>query len=193
MKRKIAKLTAVTAAVFIVLTVLFCIYFAGDSQMAEEIIRNFQPTLEEVTAEDGTISYIGLVRNNVFACAVCMGLGFIPFLFLPLFAVLSNTLTAGSVLGYSASAGLSPLKLTVFGLLPHGIFELPAVFLAIAMGLYLCRTLTLKILGKAKEDRILPMLNWMAKTFVLVIIPLIIIAAVVECMVTPVLLQWAGI
>lgn len=193
MKQKIIKLTAVTAVVFIALTVLFCIYFSGDSQTAEEIIRNFQPTLDEVTAEDGTISYIGLVRNNVFACAVCMGLGFIPFLFLPFFAVLSNTLTAGAVLGYSASAGLSPLKLTVFGLLPHGIFELPAVFLAIAMGVYLCRTLTLKTLGKAKEDRILPMLNWMAKTFVLVIIPLIIIAAVVECMVTPVLMQWAGI
>ena len=144
------------------------------------------------TNEDGSLSYLGVVMNNLYACALCVGLGAVPFLFLTAWAVLSNSMVIGAVLGYGSASGVVPaFRAIVLGLLPHGIFELPAVFLSMAMGLYLCRTLSLKILGRAKEERILPLLNNLAKAFVLVVIPLIVAAAVVECCITPQLLEGA--
>lgn len=193
LKQKIFKLTWQVALAFVLLTAVFAIYFYQNAELAEQIRDMYLPKAESVMNEDGTLSYVGIVMNNVFACAMCIGMGCIPFLFLPALSVLSNGMIIGALLGLGAAAGtISPLPAIVYGLLPHGIFELPAFFLSMAMGIYLCKTLTKKPLGKAKEEKILTMLNHLAKTFVLVVIPLLIIAAVVECNITPMILKGAG-
>ncbi|SCJ92411.1 Integral membrane protein DUF95 [uncultured Eubacterium sp.] len=194
MKRKIIKLTWIVALSLIVLTAVFGLYFYQNAESAEEVISMYLPKAQSVMNEDGTLSYLGIVMNNIFACAMCIAMGCVPFLFLPALSVLSNSMIIGALLGYGAAAGtMSPLPAIVFGLLPHGIFELPGFFLSMAMGIYLCRTLTMKLLGKAKEEKILTMLNHLAKTFVLVVIPLLIVAAVIECNFTPMILKAAGI
>lgn len=194
LKRKIMKLTFIVALAFIVLTAVFAIYFYQNGELAKQILNTYLPKAQSVMNEDGTLSYLGIVMNNIFACAMCIGMGCVPFIFLPALSVLSNSMMIGAVLGYGAAAGaMSPLRGIVFGLLPHGIFELPAFFLSMAMGVYLCRTLTMKLLGKAKEEKILTMLNHIAKTFVLVVIPLLIVAAVIECNLTPTIMKAAGI
>ncbi len=193
LKQKIFKLTWQVALAFVLLTAVFAIYFYQNAELAEQIRDMYLPKAESVMNEDGTLSYVGIVMNNVFACAMCIGMGCVPFLFLPALSVLSNGMIIGALLGLGAAAGtISPLPAIVYGLLPHGIFELPAFFLSMAMGIYLCKTLTKKLLGKAKEEKILTMLNHLAKTFVLVVIPLLIIAAVVECNITPMILKGAG-
>ena len=194
LKSKIVKLTWKVAFVFVLLTAAFAIYFYQNAELAKQIFATYLPKAQSVMNEDGTLSYVGVVMNNVFACAMCIGMGCIPFIFLPALSVLSNCMIIGALLGYGAAAGtISPLPAIVYGLLPHGIFELPAFFLSMAMGIYLCRTLTMKLLGKAKEEKILTMLNHLTKTFVLVVIPLLIIAAVIECNFTPMIMKAAGI
>lgn len=194
LKRKIVKLTWIVALAFVILTTAFSLYFYQNGESAKEIMAMYLPKAQSVMNENGTLSYIGIVMNNIFACVMCIGMGLVPFIFLPAFSVLSNAMIIGTLLGYGAVAGtMSPLSAIVFGLLPHGVFELPGFFLSMAMGVYLCRTLTMKLLGKAKEEKILAMLNGIAKTFVLVVIPLLIIAAVVECNITPLILKAAGI
>ena len=190
LRKKICKLTLIVAAVFVLLTAAFGFYFYSDGSAAEQILSAYTQSVQSVANEDGSLSYIGIVMNNLYACGLCIGLGLVPFLFLTAWGVISNCMVIGAVLGYGSASGvLPPFRAIVFGLLPHGIFELPAIFLSMAMGLYLCRTLSLKILGRAKEERIMPMLNAFAKTFVLVIVPLVVVAAVVECCVTPLLLE----
>ncbi len=192
MRKKMVKLTLSVGAVFIALTASFGFYFYSNENAAEQILAAYMDTAESVSNEDGSLSYLGVVMNNLYACALCVGLGAVPFLFLTAWTVLSNSMVIGAVLGYGSASGVLPaFRAIVLGLLPHGIFELPAVFLSMAMGLYLCRTLSLKILGRAKEERILPLLNNLAKAFVLVVIPLIVAAAVVECCITPQLLEGA--
>ncbi len=183
------KLTLLTGAAFLLLTVIFSLYFRSNNDAAEVVISAYAELAETVSDEDGSLSYMGIVKNNLYACALCVGLGFVPFLFLTAWPVLSNSMVIGAVLGYgSFSDAFSVVKIVVFGLLPHGLFELPAVFLSMAMGLYLCRTVSRRIIGRAGAEKILPVLNGIAKAFVLVVIPLLVIAAAVECFVTPRLL-----
>ena len=144
MRKKMVKLTLSDGAVFIALTAAFGFYFYSNENAAEQILAAYMDTAESVSNEDGSLSYLGVVMNNLYACALCVGLGAVPFLFLTAWAVLSNSMVIGAVLGYGSASGVLPaFRAIVIGLLPHGIFELPAVFLSMAMGLYLCRTLSL--------------------------------------------------
>lgn len=194
MRQKLTKMTLIVAGIFIVMTAVFGFYFYEHQTDAQDLMALYMPAVESITTEQGALSLLPLLRSNLFACALCVGLGLIPALFLPVWALLSNAMMIGALLGLVGVSGImSPLKTVLFGLLPHGIFELPAFFLSMAMGIYLCRTLSLKLLGKAKEEKLLPMLNGIAKGFVLVVMPLLLVAAVIECYVTPYLMQFAQI
>lgn len=194
MRQKLLKMTLIVGAVFIAATAVFCFYFYENPAEAQSVLSLYTPSVEAVTGEDGTLSLLSLFRSNLFACATCVGLGFIPFIFLTAWALLSNAMMIGALLSaVQASGAVSLTKTIVFGLLPHGIFELPAFFLSMAMGVYLCRTLTMKIFRRAKEEKMLPLLNGIAKGFVMVVIPLLIVAAVLECYLTPQLMSLTGI
>lgn len=194
LRRRLLKLTVWTAIAFVGLTAAFTVYFAQNSQMGQEILSAYLPKMESMIDDDGHLSLLKLFLNNVFASALSIGLGLVPFLFLPAFSILSNTMLIGAVLGIGTASGIVPVvKMVAVGLMPHGVFELPALFLSMAMGLYLCRLLTLKILGKAREEKILENLNALAKIFVLTVLPLLAAAAAIECFVTPNLMRWAGL
>lgn len=194
MREKLLKMTLAVGVVFIVVTAVFSFYFYENSQDAQSALALYMPNVEAVTGKDGTLSLLSLFRSNLFACATCVGIGFIPFIFLPAWALLSNAMMIGALLGIVQSSGaVSLTKTIIFGLLPHGIFELPAFFLSMAMGIYLCKILTMKIFGKARDEKILPKFNGIAKGFVMVVIPLLIVAAVLECYLTPQLMNLTGI
>lgn len=194
LRRRLLRMTFWTAIAFGGLTAAFTIYFAQNSEMCREILASFMPKMESMMDDQGHLSLLRLFLNNVFASALSIGLGLVPFLFLPAFSILSNTMLIGAVLGLSAASATVPvIKMVAAGLLPHGIFELPALFLSMAMGLYLCRLVTLKLLGKEREEKILENLNALAKIFVLTVLPLLAAAAAVECFVTPNLMNWAGL
>jgi len=85
--------------------------------------------------------------------------------------------------------GISPLKLALFGILPHGIFEIPALILSSAAVLYIGIALVTPrshlTLGEVLIDAIA---DW-AKIGVGLVLPLLTIAAALETWVTPVLLH----
>lgn len=194
LRRRLLRMTLWTGAVFAALAAGFTVFFWQDSAAAGEIIAAYMPKVQSLTADDGSLSVIRLMMNNIFASAISIGLGIIPFLFLPAFSLLVNAAVIGAVLGMAAANSIVPVgRMIVFGLLPHGIFELPALFLSMAMGIYLCRLLSGKLLGRAKDEKLLPNFNALAKTFVLGALPLLAVAAVVECFVTPALMSWAGL
>jgi stage II sporulation protein M len=87
--------------------------------------------------------------------------------------------------------GFSPLLTFIAGVLPHGIFELTAVFLASAamlkVGAQLVTPQTDKSLG---EILLLSLADWF-RVFIGVVLPLLAIAAIVEVYVTPFLIRLA--
>jgi stage II sporulation protein M len=77
------------------------------------------------------------------------------------------------------------------GILPHGIFELTAIFLAAAamfkLGAGLVTPQTEKSLG---EVLLLSLADWF-RVFLGIVVPLLAIAAVIEVYITPLLFQKA--
>jgi len=118
--------------------------------------------------------------KNLLASAMAMllglGLGLIPLL-----VVTSNGFLLGIVAHGAVQQG--GLLFLAAGILPHGIFELPAVLVSIAIGFRLGYLLAL-ILAREKADlagetRIAVRLLWRYIT------PILFLAAIIETFITP--------
>ncbi len=84
--------------------------------------------------------------------------------------------------------GASPLKLVVFGILPHGIFEIPALILSSAAVLYIGIALVTPRSQRTLGEVLIEAIADWTKIGIGLVLPLLTIAAVVETWVTPVLL-----
>jgi len=95
----------------------------------------------DLTDGAGNLSPLLLLANNLRAYAVTMLYGLIPFVRLPALALGVNAVLLGGLAACYAATDTTML-LYAASLLPHGIFELPALILAFSMGLYICGHLT---------------------------------------------------
>lgn len=175
-----------TAAAFLVLVVLS--YIAG--RLFPEIPATILTYFNEVVADsgivrdDGSFSALALFGNNLRAMVLGVLYGFIPFLYLPALALGVNA----AILGMLASLIDGQWLLLAAGILPHGIFELPALFLSLAAGLCLCKNINVYI-RKNEKGVMKPLLLNILRVVALLVLPLLVIAAVMETYVTPALMQ----
>ena len=140
----------------------------------EQILNIIQKIIEQTKDLDtwGLINFI--LMNNLQSTLLAMLLG-IFFGIIPFLVIVIN----GYVLGFVAnnvvnSGGL----LVLWRLLPHGIFELPAVFISVALGLKLGLFLFTSRKKNWKEFK-----KWMIdaiRVFILIVIPLLTLAAIIE-------------
>ena len=135
-------------------------------------------------SETGTLSLIDLLLNNWMAILMCVVYGFIPFLFLPVLILFSNAYLVGVMGAYYHINGI-PMLVFFAGILPHGIFELPALVIAAAMGFILCLTLVKKLLHTPNTPPMKELASDTLRTLLLVVFPLLLCAAVVEAYITP--------
>ena len=127
--------------------------------------------------------FLQFVRATVFSIAY----GFIPFIYLPALSIGINSLLLGLFAGVYVNNGISLLAYFA-GIVPHGIFELPALILALSSGIYLCRKVTDYV--RHNEKGVMgPLMKDLLRLFVMHIIPLLMAAAVIEAYVTPQLLK----
>jgi uncharacterized membrane protein SpoIIM required for sporulation/ABC-type transport system involved in multi-copper enzyme maturation permease subunit len=132
-----------------------------------------------------------LFYHNARTTLVFLLLGLVSFATLGITLFLVNMGLVGGVLGGATLIGYSPLLMFASGILPHGIFELTAVFLAAAamfkLGAGLVTPQTEKSLG---EVLLLSLADWF-RVFLGIVVPLLAIAALIEVYLTPVLFQKA--
>ena len=175
-----------TAAAFLVLLVLA--YIAGRlfPDIPVSVISAFSEDIagSGIVQEDGSFNVLALFSNNLRAMVLGVLYGFIPFLYLPALALGVNA----AILGMLASLIDGQWLLLAAGILPHGIFELPALFLSLAAGLCLCKNINVYI-RKNEKGVMKPLLLNILRVVVLLVLPLLVIAAVMETYVTPALMQ----
>ncbi|QYZ78785.1 stage II sporulation protein M [Methanofollis formosanus] len=121
--------------------------------------------------------------NNLQACAILF-LGGATFGLLTFFILFSNGLVVGIFVNEVVDT-LGPLGLAV-GIVPHGIFELPAIFISGALGLALARALVAELTGRG--DAVAEATR-MGGQFLRIVVPLLVVAAVIEAFITPALLH----
>lgn len=175
-----------TAVAFLVLVVLS--YIAG--RLFPEIPATILTYFNEVVADsgivrdDGSFSALALFGNNLRAMVLSTLYGFIPFLYLPALSMGVNAILLGMV----ASSVNGQWLLLAAGILPHGIFELPALCLSLAAGLCLCQNIN-RYIRKNEKGLMKPLLLNILRVTGLVVIPLLVVAAIMESYVTPAVMQ----
>ena len=113
--------------------------------------------------------------------------GLIPYVRLPALAMGLNAMLLG-VLGAQMLASGQALALYFLAILPHGIFEIPALVLSFAMGLYVCGHLTDRVRGREGALSFWDCMEQISALCISVVIPLLAVAAAVEAYITPALL-----
>jgi len=137
-----------------------------------QILNYIQNLLDETEGMGGRQLMGFIFFNNLQSSFFGMMLGVLFGIF-PLIALLSN----GYLLGFVAMISVKTNGfLILWRILPHGIFELPAVFISLGLGLRLGMYV---FAGKEKDSFKTWFLNSL-RVFLLVILPLLIIAALIE-------------
>lgn len=176
----------ITTIAFLAISVMA--YIAGRifPDIPTGIIDWFNESVENsgIVQEDGSFNVLALFANNLRAMVLGILYGFIPFLYLPALALGVNA----AILGMLASLIDGQWLLLAAGILPHGIFELPALCLSLAAGLCLCQNIN-RYIRKNEKGIMKPLLLNILRVTVLLVLPLLVIAAVMETYVTPALMQ----
>jgi uncharacterized membrane protein SpoIIM required for sporulation len=149
---------------------------------------------------DRSTTLIGLRQNlsatfifahNVRAVGLILLAGLVSFGVLGMLVYIVNLSAVGILLGVFQLLGYSPITLTFSGLLPHGVFEIPALILASAAMLRIGVVLVTPQMGRSLGEVMLESLADWTKIAIGVVVPLLLIAAVIETYVTPLLLASA--
>jgi uncharacterized membrane protein SpoIIM required for sporulation/ABC-type transport system involved in multi-copper enzyme maturation permease subunit len=126
-----------------------------------------------------------ILSNNLRATLLVVVGGLVSFSVLGIIAYLVNVGLVGGVLGVFQLIGYSPGLILVAGLLPHGIFEIPALMLTTATILRLGAKLVTPQIGRSMGEVLLELLADCAKVLLGAVAPLLILAAIIEAYVTP--------
>ena len=154
-----------------------------------------------------------LFYHNARASVIAVAAGAVPFLFVPILDPLLNGGVLGLLVSVAKHQRLDVPRLVLTQILPHGVFELTAVLYATAVGLYLSATMGRKVRDawlkrRARRDAApsTPIPDFLetcpertaaalsesparnvVRSFVLVVLPLLLVAAFIEGFITPTL------
>ena len=189
-REQLGKLPWIMGILFVVCSAAGYVIFALNPSLTNELMKAIMDMFAQsgVMDEAGGVSFFGILLNNWFAMLFSVLYGFLPFVFLPVLSIISNAILIGAMAAYYTISGLS-LTLFFAGIVPHGIFEIPALLLVVSMGVALCRNIIRRITHSPKGVPMVDFLTGLLQTMLLLVFPLILVAAVVESFITPALLQ----
>ncbi|NQF17667.1 stage II sporulation protein M [Brevibacillus sp. HB1.3] len=184
-----------------------CLLFLGgaligyfQAPLVEEMVGKMMGQLKEIAERikdngGGPLAVFWTIfSNNVFSALMMMALGILFALF-PIIGMLTNGVLLGFIFFKYSGVGVSPWLIFSAGILPHGIFELPAILFAAGVGIRL-GVLSLRSVGVLIQPQKLARLknDWYdtLKQFplaVLTVVVLLFVAAIVESTITPTLLK----
>ncbi len=129
-----------------------------------------------------------LFLNNTRAVALIFFAGLFSFSVLGVLLYMVNIGLIGGLFALFQLLGIQPWPLFQYGVLPHGIFEIPALMLGSAAMLYMGVAIVTPQTGKSMGEVILELFADWAKIFIGLVVPLLAVAAVIEAYITPGLL-----
>lgn len=158
--------------------------------LVESIKADIDDGLDDLGVLRQGIPVPWLFLNNVRATVLFMFAGLMSFSTLGITLFIVNMALIGGVLGGASLIQFSPLVVFAAVILPHGIFELTAIFLASAAVLKMGAVLVTPQLDKSLgEVFLLALADWF-RVFLGLVVPLLAIASVVEVYVTPQIFKW---
>lgn len=173
----------IVVALFLISMALGYVVTETSPDMAKSLLSGLQDKAAQLTDQPPLLMMLGIFANNVFGALVALIFGLAAGVF-PLFFVITNGMVVGVVLEMLVAklgAGMGVLVFLI-GILPHGIFELPAIFISTAIGLKLGYRVILSLIKRQDlftgdlMDGLLIFLFW--------VVPMLLVAAAIETLVT---------
>lgn len=189
----------------------FMIWPAREMKALAFVVKSLQDIPLEASP---LVLSLTLFYHNARASVIAVAAGAIPFLFLPILDPVINGGALGLICSVSKHQGLNVPRLVLTQILPHGVFELTAALYATSVGLYLSMSLGKAAAAKWRRrkgrrgDGHLPasvspsflesypareggeagsLVRDVVRSFVLVVLPLLLVAAFIEGFITPIL------
>ncbi|HHY13835.1 MAG TPA: stage II sporulation protein M [Thermoanaerobacterales bacterium] len=194
------KYIIVTIIIFIISTIYGALRVGSISpEEALSINEEFlQPIFTENPFNDFIAKYFGssifwlILLRNISATAIVLYGSLISVGIIGIFAIISNGQLIGLALNVLTTASKLPLyKIVLAGILPHGFIELPAFFLACSLGLY-AGTNTIRTIFKKNDLTFLELIKRFTHILISIIIPLLIVAALIEAYITPIIFEFVS-
>jgi uncharacterized membrane protein SpoIIM required for sporulation/ABC-type transport system involved in multi-copper enzyme maturation permease subunit len=136
----------------------------------------------------GEFTAPSLFLHNLQATLLIAFFGLFSFSVLGIILYLINISVVGGLLGLFKLMGYAPLPLVAAGILPHGIFEIPALILSCAAVVHIGLVLVTPQAGRTIGEVLIEAIADWARVVLGLVIPLLAIASVIEVYVTPQLL-----
>lgn len=186
---KIKKIFIYCLLAFIVLGFIAGLVFKGKVDVISKMVSEFVSSKSHILGTTGFSMAVELLKNNFKASALSMALGLVPFLFLPVFTMALNAAILGGFYHFAIMMpGFTSLTYMV-SILPHGILEIPAILIATAVGIKFCLELTKTIMKKPHDD-LVELLQGGVGVLLVVVLPMLVVAALIEAFITPSLILW---
>jgi stage II sporulation protein M len=155
--------------------------FPEETQKIIEELKEFFSVSEDETSLQ---MFLFIFENNVIKLFTVIFLGVFAGL-IPLLSVWGN----GMILGIFAQIISQELSWSFFilGILPHGIIEIPVLILSTAIGIRIGKIAVWRLFGRNKNFT--KEFTKAIKFYILVLVPLLFIAALIEAFITPIILE----
>lgn len=163
--------------IYIMTFVFFCFVLIGFFvPVPDSIAKEIMKMIEEIVKRTEGMSQIELIRFIFFNNLQSSFFGLVLGIFFGIFPVIFAAFN-GYILGFVAFLSVEEGGGGVlWKLLPHGIFELPAIFISLGLGL----KAGVLIFKHSKSKSFKYYFYEFARIFIFVVIPLLIIAAIIE-------------
>ena len=216
-KTRYLKIFLLALLIFFLVAVVSYIILLGRPEFTEQkFIELAERLMAKVPLDKGIfVTAVGILLSNFTAVCLVLGLGILPFLFLPAFGIILNGGAMGVLTAFLTIRGVDLGPVLLFGLLPHGIFEIPAFLYAATLGIGLCLGMTRFVLTEifgigrtagntqpeesssddlqshrsAAPESFADLWRHTLRSFAMVVVPLLLIAAAIEAFITPALIR----
>lgn len=172
--------------IYFAIAIFILFFFIAAIFPAPEIISTQIKTLINTLAENvAGLSLVELIffifKNNLTVAIMGIFLGVI-FCIMPFMLAVSNGYVFGFVVRtLFEKLGFAEGFISLWRILPHGVFELPAIIISLGIGIRL-GILLLGSLNRNSFNNFFKNLKLAFKTTLLIILPLLLIAAIIESM-----------
>lgn len=156
-------------------------------ELTEPFFESLEDLAQDILNQSPGRGITLLFFNNLFASLRVIFLG--VFLGItPFFGLFLNGGILGVVTSIMAGEGFSPFLFLTLGILPHGALEVPAFLISAAFGLKLGYHLMFPLEGKSRWESLAHIFKEIFGVLPFIVV-LLMVAAVIEILITPLLLR----
>ncbi|WP_430787030.1 stage II sporulation protein M [Virgibacillus flavescens] len=129
--------------------------------------------------------FFSILLNNLFVGGMIILSGFIPVYGLPFIYGLLSFAAVGIITGYGIIMKHNVLQTMVIAFIPHAVIEIIPILYSVAIGMYVNKNMVRKVfLRKRKSEKVRNMLMQGSTSYIIIVIPLFLLAALVEAFIT---------